>query len=119
MVYQLLYFVEYIFERARRAAQWGAKVAVVERGALGGTCVNVGCVPKKVMFNAALINEMIHDSKHYGFTGAIENSKFNWGFIKEARDKYILRLNGIYQRNLDSSGVTILQVCVFVRPNRS
>lgn len=95
---------------ARRAAQWGAKVAVVERGALGGTCVNVGCVPKKVMFNAALINEMIHDSKHYGFSGVTENAKFNWGFIKEARDKYILRLNGIYQRNLDSSGVTILQV---------
>ena len=47
-------------------------MAVVERGPLGGTCVNVGCVPKKVMFNAALINEMIHAAKHFGFSGVAE-----------------------------------------------
>lgn len=93
---------------ARRAAQWGAKVAVVERGALGGTCVNVGCVPKKVMFNAALVNEMMHAAKHYGFTGVTEGAKFDWGAIKASRDKYITRLNGIYGNNLGNNGVEII-----------
>ena len=54
---------------AKRAAQvHGKKVAVVERGALGGTCVNVGCVPKKVMFNAGSVQEALHQASGYGFT---------------------------------------------------
>ena len=93
---------------ARRAAQWGAKVAVVEKGALGGTCVNIGCVPKKVMFNAAMVKEMMHASQHYGFSGVEEGSSFNWKTIKDARDKYILRLNGIYGNNLGNSGVELI-----------
>ena len=51
---------------ARRAASLGARVGVVEGGPFGGTCVNVGCVPKKVMFNCAMHAEMIHDHKDYG-----------------------------------------------------
>ena len=51
---------------ARRAAMLGAKVGVVEGGPFGGTCVNVGCVPKKVMFNTAMHAEMIHDHQDYG-----------------------------------------------------
>ena len=94
---------------ARRAAQWGAKVAVVERGPLGGTCVNVGCVPKKVMFNAATVNEMMHAASNYGFTGVMEGAKFDWKTIKDARDKYIVRLNGIYSNNLANSGVDIIE----------
>jgi len=94
---------------ARRAAQWGAKVAVVERAPLGGTCVNVGCVPKKIMFNAAMVNEMMHASKHFGYKGVLEGSSFDWGTLKEARDKYIVRLNGIYGNNLANSGVTLVQ----------
>lgn len=94
---------------ARRAAQWGAKVAVVERGALGGTCVNVGCVPKKVMFNAATMNEMMHAAKHYGFSGVMEGAKFDWNFIKQARDKYIVRLNGIYGNNIKNSGIELIE----------
>jgi len=89
---------------ARRAATYGAKVGVVEKSRLGGTCVNVGCVPKKVMWNAASIAEVIHDMKHYGFTGE-GGVEFDWGNIKESRDKYILRLNGIYERNMANSGV--------------
>mmetsp|Transcript_21230 Transcript_21230/g.27364 ORF Transcript_21230/g.27364 Transcript_21230/m.27364 type:complete len:560 (-) Transcript_21230:86-1765(-) len=89
---------------ARRAATYGAKVGVVEKSRLGGTCVNVGCVPKKVMWNAASIAEVIHDMKHYGFTGE-DGVEFDWGNIKESRDKYILRLNGIYERNMANSGV--------------
>jgi len=90
----------------RRAATYGAKVGVIEKGRLGGTCVNVGCVPKKVMWNAASIAETLHDMKHYGFTGYDSDAiSFDWSFIKENRDKYITRLNGIYERNMANSGV--------------
>jgi glutathione reductase (NADPH) len=67
--------------------------------------VNVGCVPKKVMWNAASIAETIHDMSHYGFSGADEVA-FDWNFLKQARDKYVARLNGIYDRNLENSKVT-------------
>jgi glutathione reductase (NADPH) len=93
---------------ARRAASYGAKVAVVEKARLGGTCVNVGCVPKKVMWNAASIAETLHDMHHYGFQSHDDAISFDWGFIKTNRDKYIKRLNGIYERNLLNSGVTKL-----------
>jgi len=53
---------------ARRAAAHGARACVIERSRLGGTCVNVGCVPKKVMFNAATVLEMIHQSEGYGIS---------------------------------------------------
>lgn len=52
---------------ARRAAAYGAKVGVVEKQALGGTCVNVGCVPKKVMWNAAHVREIMAGAQHFGF----------------------------------------------------
>ena len=61
---------------ARRAAEFGVKAAVVEEARWGGTCVNVGCVPKKVMFNTAMHAEMIHDHKDYGFD--LELKKFDW-----------------------------------------
>ncbi len=65
----------------------------------------MGCVPKKVMWNAASIAETIHDMSHYGFSGADEVA-FDWNFLKQARDKYVARLNGIYDRNLENSKVT-------------
>jgi len=100
---------------ARRAATCGAKVAVAERQALGGTCVNVGCVPKKVMFNAASLNEMMHEAFHFGFD---VSPKFDWKFLKDARDKYIKRLNGIYGNNLKNSGITLLEgLASFTGPN--
>jgi cation diffusion facilitator CzcD-associated flavoprotein CzcO len=91
---------------ARRAASYGARVAVAESGRLGGTCVNVGCVPKKVMWNAASIAETVHDMNHYGFSSG--DIVFDWNFLKQARDKYITRLNGIYERNLENSKVVNL-----------
>jgi len=92
---------------ARRAASYGAKVAVIEKGRLGGTCVNVGCVPKKVMWNAASIAESLHDMKHFGFSGYDSDAiHFNWNYIKRNRDKYVLRLNKIYDCNMKNSGVT-------------
>eukprot|EP00804_Cyclotella_cryptica_P013621 CCRYP_012952-RA/>CCRYP_012952-RA protein AED:0.06 eAED:0.06 QI:177/0.83/0.71/1/0.66/0.42/7/1182/606 len=94
---------------ARRAASYGAKVGVVEMGRLGGTCVNVGCVPKKIMYNAATISETLHEMHHYGFSGYETGSiTFDWGYIKRSRDAYIERLNGIYERNLVGSGVARL-----------
>jgi glutathione reductase (NADPH) len=91
---------------ARRAAEYGAKVAVVESGPLGGTCVNVGCVPKKVMWYTA---SQMHQAAHaadYGFD--IEVRGHDWAAVKERRDAYVSRLNGIYERNLGNSGVTTI-----------
>ena len=92
---------------ARRAAEYGARVALIESGRLGGTCVNVGCVPKKIMWNASRLGEMLDDATEYGF--AIERRGFNWGALKTGRDAYIERLNQIYRKNLNSSGVQEIQ----------
>ncbi|KAI0181288.1 hypothetical protein GGR52DRAFT_567519 [Hypoxylon sp. FL1284] len=90
---------------ARMAAgKFGAKAMIVESMRLGGTCVNVGCVPKKVTFNAAALAEAIHDSKAYGFS-VQETKPFDFGFFKQKRDAYIKRLNGIYERNLANDKV--------------
>lgn len=92
---------------ARRAAKHGAKVALVEGGRLGGTCVNVGCVPKKVMWNAASVADTLHHAGAYGFD--VEQRGFDWAKIKEGRDAYIERLNGIYARNLDLDGIEVFR----------
>lgn len=89
---------------ARRAASYpGTSVAVVEQMRLGGTCVNVGCVPKKIMFIAAdMSHKLKHDVLHYGFedkvTGNHLSTHFDWAKLKARRDAYVLRLNGIYER---------------------
>ncbi|CAG5122548.1 unnamed protein product [Candidula unifasciata] len=88
---------------ARRAAEFGVKAAVVEEGRWGGTCVNVGCVPKKVMYNTAVHAEFIKDHKGYGFD--VDVRGFDWGAVKKSRDAYIKRLNGIYESNLEKSNV--------------
>ena len=88
---------------ARRAAEYNAHCAVIEHAQLGGTCVNVGCVPKKVMWTTSRIAEMLHDAPDYGF--AVEVGGFDWSAIKNSRDAYIRRLNDIYAKNLDSSNV--------------
>jgi glutathione reductase (NADPH) len=88
---------------AQRAAEYGARTAVIESGRLGGTCVNVGCVPKKIMWNAAGIALTLTDASDYGF--AITVGDHDWGLLKQKRDAYVLRLNGIYARNLEAKGV--------------
>ncbi len=92
---------------ARRAASYGARVALFESARLGGTCVNAGCVPKKIMWNAASIAEALGDATGYGFD--LERRGFDWRRLKTARDAYILRLNGIYERNLTKDGVEIVR----------
>eukprot|EP01099_Mayorella_cantabrigiensis_P001573 TRINITY_DN1705_c0_g1_i1.p1 TRINITY_DN1705_c0_g1~~TRINITY_DN1705_c0_g1_i1.p1 ORF type:complete len:474 (-),score=117.87 TRINITY_DN1705_c0_g1_i1:52-1440(-) len=88
---------------ARRAASYGVKVALAEAKRIGGTCVNLGCVPKKVMWNTATHAEHLLDSEDYGFEHS--KPKFNWKHIKDSRDAYITRLNGIYHRNLEGSKI--------------
>jgi len=92
---------------ARRAAQYGARVAVVEAARLGGTCVNVGCVPKKVMWSAAGIAETLHQAADYGF--ALDGVRLDWPRLVQARNAYVERLNGIYKELLDGSKVTLLR----------
>ena len=92
---------------AQRAAEYGARVALVESDRLGGTCVNVGCVPKKVMWNAAGLAEGLRDAPGYGF--ALSAGDHDWSLLKEKRDAYILRLNGIYEGNLAKRGVTLIR----------
>ena len=92
---------------AQRAAEYGAKAAVIEYGPLGGTCVNVGCVPKKVMWYAAHHAHGLHHAANYGFD--IDVKGHDWAGLKERRDAYIERLNGIYENNLDKRGVTYIK----------
>ncbi len=91
---------------ARRASEYGARCAVIESHKLGGTCVNVGCVPKKVMWTTSRIAEVLHDAPDYGFS--VDNNGFDWNKIKMARDAYIARLNGIYQVNLENANVVYI-----------
>ena len=88
---------------ARRAAQYGARVAVVESGRLGGTCVNVGCVPKKVMWQTASQAHHLKHAADYGFD--VQVNGHDWSALKARRDAYVLRLNGLYQKGLDTSAV--------------
>ncbi|KAK4575140.1 Glutathione reductase [Recurvomyces mirabilis] len=93
---------------ARRASgMYGAKAIVIENKRLGGTCVNVGCVPKKITWNAANIAEHMKDARAYQFSFE-ETAPFNWGAFKQKRDAYVKRLNGIYEKNLKSDKVEYL-----------
>lgn len=92
---------------AQRAAEYGARVAVFESGRLGGTCVNVGCVPKKVMWNAATLAHGIAAAKDYGFD--VEARGHDWPALKAGRDAYVARLNGIYATNLDKKRVHLVR----------
>lgn len=92
---------------AQRAAEYGAKAAVIEPHRLGGTCVNVGCVPKKIMWNAAGVGLSLHDANDYGFE--VKAGGSDWAKLKHKRDAYVLRLNGIYERNLAAKGVAYVR----------
>ncbi|NNE61798.1 MAG: glutathione-disulfide reductase, partial [Woeseia sp.] len=101
---------------AQRAAEYGAKAAVVENGPLGGTCVNVGCVPKKVMWYSAHHAHQIDMARDYGFDVTVNGH--DWRTLKKRRDAYIERLNGIYAANLDRREVTLLRgTARFVSPH--
>ncbi len=90
-----------------RAAMYGQKCALVEAKYLGGTCVNVGCVPKKVMWHAAQIAEAIHlYGPDYGFDTTV--NKFDWGKLIESRTAYIDRIHQSYERGLGNNKVDVI-----------
>lgn len=93
---------------ARRAARYGAKTAVIEAARLGGTCVNVGCVPKKVMWNAANMAWGLNHAADYGFRLG-DGFRLDWADLHQRREAYIERLNGIYLRNLEKEGVALIE----------
>ncbi|MDW5375521.1 glutathione-disulfide reductase [Halomonas sp. HP20-15] len=92
---------------ARTAAATGARVAIAEDRYLGGTCVNVGCVPKKLYSYAAHFHEAFEDSAGFGWQlpGA---PRFDWATLRDNKIDEIKRLNGIYNRLLDNAGVTLI-----------
>ncbi|MFG3453070.1 glutathione-disulfide reductase [Stutzerimonas stutzeri] len=92
---------------ARFAAGYGARVAVAESRYLGGTCVNVGCVPKKLLVYGAHYAEDIGQAQGYGWT--IDGATFDWKTLIANKDREIQRLNGIYKNLLVDSGVTLLK----------
>jgi glutathione reductase (NADPH) len=92
---------------AQRASEYGAKAAVVEYGRLGGTCVNVGCVPKKVMWYAAHYAHQLIHARDYGYDLSVDGH--DWSALKTSRDAYVARLNGIYHKNLDNRDVALLE----------
>lgn len=92
---------------ARFAAGYGARVAVAESRYLGGTCVNVGCVPKKLLVYGAHYAEDLDQAQGYGWT--IDGATFDWKTLIANKDREIERLNGIYRNLLIDSGVTLMQ----------
>ncbi|MEO6321093.1 MAG: glutathione-disulfide reductase [Polaromonas sp.] len=92
---------------ARMAAQRGARVALAEVAAMGGTCVNVGCIPKKLYSYAAHFSESFEESHGFGWVG--EAPRLDWDALKANRAREISRLNGVYTHLLKSTGVQIIE----------
>jgi glutathione reductase (NADPH) len=92
---------------ARFAAGFGARVAIAESGRFGGTCVNVGCIPKKLFSYAAHFRDDIDDAADFGWT--IGETRFDWPTLVANKDREITRLNGVYERLLVNAGVEILR----------
>ena len=92
---------------ARMAAGHGARVAIIEERFFGGTCVNVGCVPKKLFaYGAGFANEF-QLAADYGYT--VDGWSFDWATLRDNKTREIERLNGIYRRLLDNAGVTVFE----------
>ncbi|MBW0235959.1 MULTISPECIES: glutathione-disulfide reductase [Pseudomonas] len=92
---------------ARFAAGFGAKVAVAESRYLGGTCVNVGCVPKKLLVYGAHFAEDFEQASGFGWS--LGEANFDWATLIANKDREINRLNGIYRNLLLNSGVTLME----------
>ncbi|MBZ4422294.1 glutathione-disulfide reductase [Myxococcus sp. RHSTA-1-4] len=92
---------------SRRAGSYGAKVGLCEDRDLGGTCVHRGCVPKKLLVYGSHFHEEFQDAAGYGWT--VQEPAFDWARLREAKDKELARLGGVYARLLRDSGVTVVQ----------
>ncbi|MGK0371613.1 MAG: glutathione reductase (NADPH) [Glaciecola sp.] len=93
---------------ANRASRYGKKAAIIEAKHIGGTCVNVGCVPKKAMWYGAQVAEAINKySADYGFDVTV--NKFSWEKLVESREAYISRIHQSYDRLLDNNDITLIK----------
>ena len=92
---------------SRMSASFGAKVAVAEERYLGGTCVNVGCIPKKLLVYASHFGDDFDDAQGYGWT--VGETRFDWAKLIANENKEIQRLNGVYRKVLSDAGVTIIE----------
>ena len=92
---------------AEKAAQFGHKVVVIDPGPLGGTCVNAGCVPKKLMWYAAALTHAVQDAPHYGVQLASQG--INWSALVQRRNSYVADLNAYWSGHLESRAITLLQ----------
>ena len=92
---------------AERAAAYGKKCAVIESGKIGGTCVNVGCVPKKIMWYGANLAHTINDAKDYGHD--VSHNGFAWQHLVNKREEYIAGINNWYHNYLSDSNIDELQ----------
>jgi len=92
---------------SRVSAGYGAKVAIAESGRFGGTCVNVGCIPKKLFSYAAHMREDFEVAKSFGWT--VGEPRFDWATLLANKDREIARLNGVYERVLSLAGVEIMR----------
>lgn len=92
---------------SRVAASLGARVGIAEERYFGGTCVNVGCVPKKLYSYAAHYRDDFEDSEGFGWTAPSQH--FEWSILKKNKDTEINRLNGIYKSILDKNEVTVYE----------
>ncbi|WP_218241861.1 glutathione-disulfide reductase [Comamonas fluminis] len=92
---------------SRVAASLGARVAVVEAAQLGGTCVNVGCIPKKLLSHAAHFSQLAEEAKGFGWQ--LGKPQFDWPTLIANKDREITRLNGVYAKMLAGAGVSVIQ----------
>src|SRR5262245_58391366 len=92
---------------SRVSAGFGARVAIVEEGKLGGTCVNVGCIPKKLLVYASHYGHDFADAEAFGWD--VGSPRFDWKRLIANKDQEIARLNGVYARLLDEAGVTRIE----------
>ena len=92
---------------AEKAAQFGRCVAVIDPGPLGGTCVNAGCVPKKLMWTAAELAHAVADAPHYGVP--LSSHGTDWPSLVQRRDRYIAQLNSYWSTHLDNRDISWIQ----------
>jgi glutathione reductase (NADPH) len=92
---------------SRFAAQYGARVAIAESDRFGGTCVNVGCIPKKLFSYAAHFRDDLEDARGYGWS--VGEPAFDWPKLVAGKDKEVARLNAVYERLLAAAGAEILR----------
>lgn len=102
---------------AERAASYGAKVAVIENKELGGTCVNVGCVPKKVMWFAAGLAQNLKDAQDYGFNN--DDGKLKWETLISKRENYIGGIHDWYDGYLGGAGVEVIRGAATFQDNKT